>query len=343
MRHLMLLATMLALATPHAARAQDSVADFYRGKRLFLQVGSETGGGYDLVGRAVARHIAKYIPGSPTIVVQNVVGGGSVKLGNDFYNIAPRDGTYVALCSNGMPTAPLLAPESVKFDPRRFSWIGSTNREIEVLVVWHSAAVKTIDDVFKMPLIAGASSPGSATYDYPLVANALLGTKFKIVNGYSGATQVKLAMERGEVEANAALAFESAKTGYGDVLGDGKLKLMAQWGFEPHPQLQSTPLVPVGKDPEIHQILAILYARGDYGRPFFTPPDVPEERVAALRKAFAATMQDKDFLADTAKLHLDIDPVTGEDLQSLTDRLMATPPAVIERLRTLLSAKAKAN
>jgi tripartite-type tricarboxylate transporter receptor subunit TctC len=343
MRKLIILAA-LTLAAPCAARAQDAVADFYHGKRLFLQVGSETGGGYDLVGRAVARHIGKYIPGSPAIIVQNVVGGGSVKLGNDFYNIAPRDGTMIALCSNGMPTAPLLAPESVHFDPTRFSWIGSTNREIEVLVVWHNAPVHNLQDLFKLPLIAGASSPGSATYDYPLVTNALLGTKFKIVNGYSGATQVKLAMERGEVEANAALAWESAKTGYGDWLRDGKLELVAQYGFAPHPQLKSTPLMPIGKSEEEKQILAILYARGDYGRPFFTPPDVPAERVAALRRAFGETMRDADFLADTAKLHLDVDPVTGEALQDLTARLMRTPSAVLARLRTLLNASAtKAN
>ena len=340
MRSAVLLAAAALALSVTAAAAQDPVADFYRGKRLFLQVGSETGGGYDLVGRAVARHIGKYIPGAPAIVVQNIVGGGSVKMGNDLYNIAPRDGTVFALCSNGMPTAPLLAPDSVHFDPRRFAWIGSTNREVEVLVVWHQAAVRSVADLFTTPLIAGASSPGSATYDYPLVTNALLGTKFKIVNGYTGAPQVKLAMERGEVEANAALAWESAKTGYGDWLKDGKLRLVAQYGFEPHPQLSTTPLMPTGKSADDRQILAVLYARGDYGRPFFTPPEVPQDRVAALRRAFAATMRDADFIADAAKLHLDIDPVSGEALQQLTERLMATPRPVLDRLRGLLGAKA---
>jgi len=318
------------------AHADDSVAAFYKGKQIFLQIGSETGGGYDVVGRAVARHIAAHIPGNPTIVVQNVPGGGSLKLGNQFYAVAPRDGSVFGLASNGMPTTPLLNPGAAHFDPRNFYWLGSTSREVEVLIVWHEAPVKTLDDVFTKEMIVGASAPGSATWDFPLATNALLGTKFKIVTGYRGATQVKLAMEQGEVHANAALAWGSAKTNYADLLRDKKMRIIAQYGAKAS-DLPDVPLMPRAKSDADNQILDILYARSDYGRPFFLPQGVPADRAAALRRAFADTMKDPSFRADAQKVKMEFDPVTGEALEALTKRLMAMPESVAARARAILS------
>jgi tripartite-type tricarboxylate transporter receptor subunit TctC len=325
-----------------AARAQDAIADFYRGKRITLQVGSEAGGGYDVVAHVVAAHLGSHIPGSPQIVVQDVPGGGSLLLANLFATPqTPHDGTTIGLASNGMPTPPLLSPQAVHYDPGKFFWLGSPSQEIEILAVWHEAPVKTIDDVFAKELIVGASAPGSATWDFPFITNQLLGTKFKIVTGYRGATEVKLAMERGEVQANAALAWGSAKASYNDWLQNKNLNVVAQYGSRKAHDLQNVPLMPQAKKPEDQQILDILYARSEYGRPFFLPSGVPIERAMALRKAFAETMADPAFIADAQKAGLDVDPVSGEDHEELTKRLYATPSDVVERVRKLLDVTGK--
>jgi tripartite-type tricarboxylate transporter receptor subunit TctC len=281
--------------------------------------------------------MGKYIPGAPNIIVQNVPGGGSLRLANQIYNVGVKDGSVFALASNGMPTTPLLSPSAAHFDPQRFQWIGSTSREHEVMVVWHAAPVKKLADIFTTEMIVGASAPGSATLDYPLALNALLGTKFKIVTGYRGATQVKLAMERGEVHANVALAWGSAKTQYQDLLQSKKLIVMAKYSPTTDPELANVPIMPQAKTAADRQIMQILYSREDYGRPFFAPPGVPAERVAALRKAFMQTMKDPDFLADAHKRRIDIDPLTGDDLAKLTANLMTIPHDVVARARTILA------
>jgi len=319
------------------AQAQDSVADFYRGKTVILQIGSEPGGGYDVVGRVVAQHIGKYIPGKPNVIVQHVPGGGSLRLANQIYNTGAKDGTLFALASNGMPTTPLLIPTAAHFDPLHFQWLGSTSREIEVMVVWHEAPVKKLDDIFTTEMIVGASSPGSATWDFPFVLNQLLGTKFKIVTGYRGATQVKLAMQRGEVHANVALAWGSARAQYADVMRDGQLIVMAKYSETTDPALAKVPIMPKGKTVEDRQILDILYSRESYGRPFFMPPGVPADRVAALRRAFAETMKDPEFIKDAQKRNVDIDPVSGDELAALTRQLMEIPAATVARARKLLT------
>ncbi len=328
---------LMGIATT-AAKA-DAVSDFYKGKQVFLQIGSGAGGGYDLIGRILARHYGKYVPGNPTIVVQNVPGGGSLKLANQFGNTTNSDGTFIGLMSNGMPTTPLMNSKAAHFDPRKFSFIGSTSREIQVLVIWHTAPAKTLEDVFKTEVIAGASSPGSATLDVPLLTNALMGTKFKIVAGYPGATDVKLAMQRGEVHANAALAWGSARTQYADRLRSKELRVLAQYGAHKHPDLPDVPLFPMAKTAADQQIFDLMFARQNYGRPIVTPPNVPAERVKALIAAFEATMKDPSFLAEAAKADVEVDPMSAQEMQDLTERLFKTSPEVIARMRQLLGTQ----
>ncbi len=320
-----------------SASAQTSVADFYRGKTVTLQIGSEPGGGYDVVGRTVARFMGKYIPGAPNLIVQNVPGGGSLRLANQMYKVAPQDGTLFGLASNGMPTTPLLSPEAAHFDPTRFIFIGSTSREIEVMVVWHEAPVRTIDDVFTKEMIVGASAPGSATRDFPIVLNALLGTKFKVVSGYVGAGAIKLAMQRGEVHSNVALAWGSAKTSYGDLLRDKQINVVAKYSPTTDPELATVPMMPLGKTEADRQILQILYSREAYGRPFFTPPGVPADRVAALRRAFMDTMKDPEFRREAQLRTVEVEPIEGEELAALTRQLVAIPADVVARARQLLA------
>ncbi|HEY4135830.1 MAG TPA: tripartite tricarboxylate transporter substrate-binding protein [Alphaproteobacteria bacterium] len=339
MRKLFIAAALAGFAAlPNGAQA-DPVADFYKGKQLFMQIGSGTGGGYDLVGRVIARYMGKYVPGNPVIVVQNVPGGGSLKLANQFGNTTKADGTYIGVMSNGMPTTPLMNPEAAHFDPRKFSFIGSTSREIQVLVIWHTAPAKTLDDVFTTEVIAGASSPGSATLEVPMLTNALMGTKFKIIPGYPGATDVKLAMQRGEVHANAALAWGSARTQYADLLKSGELKVIAQYGTHKHPDLPDVPLFPKAKSAADQQMFDLMFARQDYGRPIVTPPKVPADRVAALIAAFDATMKDPGFLAEAAKVDVEVNPVSGKELQELTEQIFKTPPEVVARMRQLLGTQ----
>ena len=331
-------ALTLLLLSPRPGAAQDA-AGFYRGRNVFLQVGSGAGEGYDQYARLVARFIGRHIPGEPHIVVQNIPGGGSFVLANQFGNVTPRDGSVFGMFNNGMPTTPLLNPGVAKFDPRKFSFIGSPNREVQVFISWHTSPAQTLADAFTREIIVGASAPGAAPYDFPLVTNALLGTRFRIITGSGGTAAQILAMQRGEIHANPAVAWVTAKTQYAPMIADRQILLIGQFGFRPHPDIPDVPLFPTGANEADRQIFELLYARQEYGRPLLFPPDVPAERVAALRAAFDATMKDPDFRAEAQRLKIDIVPVAGVDMQNLTDRLFRTPPAVLERIQTLLGAK----
>jgi tripartite-type tricarboxylate transporter receptor subunit TctC len=323
---------------PPPAQAE-SVADFYKGKRLEIRVGTGPGGGYDLAARLVARTIGKYLPGNPNAIVQNVPGAASITLMNQLQSIAPKDGTVIGVVTNGIPTAPLLTPAAVRFDLPRFHWIGSPAPEIQIVMVWSRARVQTLPELFSKELIVGAIGPGTATYDVPMVTNAILGTRFKIVSGYGNTAQIDLAMERGEVEGHAALGWVSAKTRNQKWLAEGKVKILAQYGFRKHPDLPQVPLFDVPKDAAARQAVTVLFVRQEFGRPFLVPPGVPAERLAALRTAFAATMRDKGFLADAKKADLEINPVAGEELDRLSAQVTATGPDVASRLRAILAGK----
>lgn len=331
-----MLAFMAALSPIHALGDED-VARFYIGKQVQLIVGVAAGGAYDVVGRAVGRHIGRHIPGAPSVVVQNMPGAGSLAMGNHVYNVAARDGTVFGLANNGVATAPALTPGSARFDPAKFSWIGSSNREHLVVAVTVRSAAKTMQDMFTTEVIVGAVNTGSANLDYPLVTNAVLGTKFKVISGYEGISGIDLAMERGEVQGNAGLGWVYAKAQHAAALNEGRLIVLAQHGFRKHADLPDAPLLPAGKTEADRQALVLIYARQDYGRPFFGPPDIPEIRLAALRKAFDATLRDREFLAEAEKLKIDIDPVSGEELAALTKEITAIPPEVAARVRAILA------
>jgi hypothetical protein len=332
-------ASLAALLGSARSGNADPVADFYHGKTVFLQIGSGAGGVYDIMGRLAARYIGKYIPGNPTVVPQNVPGGGSLPLSNQFGNTTPRDGTYFGVFNNGMPMTPLLSPTAAHFDPRQFHFLGSPFREGEVLVVWHTAPVKTLADLFTKELVVGATSPGAAPYDFPLLTNIILGTKNKIVTGYQSSTETLLAMQRGEVYGIAGLSWNSTKTEYAEVIRNKEMNILAAYGMKNQPPLTpDIPMLPLGDTEEDHQIFQLLYARESYGMPFATPPGVPSERVAALKVAFEAMMHDPGFLADAKKLNIDIDPVPAAELGDLTVKLFQTPPAVVARAQQLLAS-----
>ena len=334
------LVVALGLGAALPASAQDDVAAFYRGKQLRMVVGSAVGGGYDLFARIVARHIVNHIPGRPHIIVQNQPAAGGAVMTNQLYGQGPKDGTVIGVPINGIPTAPLLQ-SGIQFDATKLIWVGSTNREAYVAFVWHSAPVESIADLRSREVVVGATTPGTTMVDFPLLVNDILGFKFKIVRGYQGTPQINLAIERGEVQGMGGIGWASVKAQTPHWISDKKIKVLAQYGLERHPELSDVPtMLELAKSNADRQAMTMLFARTEYGRPYFLPPDVPEERVAALRRAFDATMKDTAFIAEAAKLQFDVDPLTGEQVQALVAQLAATPREIVARVRAALETPA---
>jgi len=326
----------VALATALPASAQDDVAAFYKGKTIQLRVGSAAGGGYDVIARSIARHMGRHIPGNPSIAVQNVTGGGGLKLLNDLYTVAAKDGSVIGAGISGTPTGALLTPTVTKFDPRNFSWLGSAGTETFLVVITDRAPVQKLEDLFKRELVIGASASGGASVDFPLVSNAIIGTKFKIVSGYPAANVVvKIAMPAGEVDGCSVYTLSGIRTQHAREYAEGKIRILAQWGMKQDPQIPDAPLMPLGTKAD-YQLFELLYARSNYGRPYMVPPGVPPARVAALRAAFAAVFKDPAFVAEADKQKLEVDHISAEEITGLTERVMATPPEVVARIQALL-------
>ncbi len=333
----LLLVSLLVSAQAHAA---DDVAAFYRGKQLRLVVGTAPGGGYDLFARIVARHLAAHVPGQPTIVVQNLPAAGGLVMTNQLYAVGPKDGTVIGVPINGIPTAPLLQ-QGAQFDPTRLIWLGSTNREPYVAFVWHTAPVQSLAELRTRELVVGATAPGTTMADFPLVSNDILGLKYKVVRGYEGTPQINHAIERGELQGNGGIGWAAVKAQVPQWIAEKKITVIAQYGLKRNAELTEVPsMLEQTKSEPDRQALTMLFARTEYGRPYFLPPDVPVERVNALRRAFEATMKEPAFVADAARLQLDIDPMTGEEVQALVGQLARTPPAIVARVRGALEALA---
>ncbi len=329
---------IVGMFTQHMSAHAQSAQEFYAKRHVTLQIGSGVGGGYDVIGRLFARHIGKFIPGNPTVSPQNVPGGGSLQLANQFANITARDGSVFGIFNTGMALTPLLTPSAAKFDPRKFNFIGSPAREAHVLIVWHTAPVQTIEDVFKTTLTVAATAPGGAPYEFPHLTNTLLGTKFKVIKGYRSSQASKLAMEREEVHGIAGHGWASVKAEYGEDLAAGRIKVVAAFGMKKHKDLENVPLFPTGSSEEERRLFALMYSRQVIGRPFAAPQDVPKDRLEALRKAYAATVKDPNFLAEASKFNVDIDPVFHDELNELINELYATPQSIVARMQAILKA-----
>ena len=335
---LALAALFVAAAAP--AHAQQDVAEFYKGKTIRIIVGVGVGSGYDINARVLARHFADHIPGNPTVIVQNQPGAGSLTMTNALYNTGPFDGTVIGASFNGMPTTPLLQPSGARFDPNKLVWLGSTNRETQVTYVWHTAPVTKLADLFTTELIVGAQAPGSTQYDFPVLVNHLFGTKFKVVTGYESTPKIHLAMESGEVQGNGASNWSTLKAINSNWLEEKKVRLIAQWALKKNAELVDVPLIlDLAKTEADKQALELALARLEFGRPFFLPPNVPAERVEALRRAFDATLKDKAFLADADKSKIELDPLTGEQVAALVEQVSRTPADIAARVRSALESK----
>ena len=337
------LATALALAASLLAsptRAQPA-DEFFRGKKeLNLITSSAVGGGYDSYSRLIARHMSKYLPGNPTIVVQNMLGGGGIRATNYTYNVAPRDGTVFALIDRGMPTAPLLYADKsqARFDAVRFSWIGSIMRETGMGVISTRAAAANIEDAKSHALFFGATGPETDPAMYARLVNDLLGTRIKVINGYKGQPEEFQAIEKGELDG----LFMSGWSGPGrayvrDQISKGQMRLLVQMAPARDPQHPDTPtLMDLVSSPQDRQIVALVMDRVALGRPVVAPPGLAADRLAFLRAAFRQAIDDPELRAEAEKLRLAIDPTFGEEAQNVIARLYASPTEVVERMRKIV-------
>jgi tripartite-type tricarboxylate transporter receptor subunit TctC len=326
-------AVLAALAVAVPASAQ-SVADFYKGKNLDLYVGSDPGGEYDLLTRLGGRHLGKHVPGTPNVVVHNMPGGGGIKMAIYLYNVPPKDGTTMGVILNNLPGLQATHDPNVPIDLTAMRWIGSISPAVETMTAFKTAGVSTWEEVKTKEVIAGATGRSSITYLYPTLMNAFLGTKFKIVAGYTSGNSINLAMEKGEVQARNN-TWSSWKATKPDWLKDGTIKVLVQEGPKA-PDLDVPRLSDLARNDDDAQVIRLIVSGAYLGRPFATPPGVPDARVAALRAAFEAMMKDREFLDDAAKLKVDVAPVKGEELQAFVANLMKFPERLVPKAKEFL-------
>ena len=322
-----------AAAASGAANAQ-SVAEFYKGKTLSLYSGHSAAGAYSAYARLLEMHIGKHIPGNPTTVLRIMEGGTGLTLANWLYNVGPKDGLAFGIFHERMGLEPVVAPRGTQFDGRKFTWIGSMAKQTSVCFTWHESKVKTVADAKAMGIPVGASAAAASDSVMPRMMNAMLGTKFQIIRGYGG-SDVMLAIERREIEGRCGFGWASMKTTRPDWYKDGKINLIAQFSFKPHPDLPNVPVMMDLVDKlEDKQALELIFATQEMGRPFAAPPGIPADRAAALRAAFEAAAKDPALLADAKKQDLEIETLGGQEITDLLVRLYDTPKAVVDRVES---------
>jgi tripartite-type tricarboxylate transporter receptor subunit TctC len=322
------LTVAIALTLPSVAAADDSaIAAFYAKRTVSIAVGFSPGGNYDLYARLVSRHIGKHIPGNPTVIVQNMPGAGSRRLANTLANLGPHDGTMIGLPNQGIAMDQALGTEGVKFDARKFNWIGSPIEDNNVFWGWHANPVKTIEEARQHEFVVGATGPGSPTTYYPRIMNDLLGTKFKVVSGYPGSNELDFAIEKGEVGGR-VVSWTSLKI-TADWIATGKANVMLQFGLRKAAELPNVRMLQdLAANPKQREIFEFLCLVPAMGRPFFMSQATPPERVAAIRQAFAATMKDPAFLDDARRARLDVEPLTGAEIAQIVARKFNAPEDV---------------
>jgi tripartite-type tricarboxylate transporter receptor subunit TctC len=316
------------------AQAQ-SVADFFKGKTITVLIGVSPGGEYDLQARLISRFIGRHIPGNPNVVAQNMVGAGGITEANWLYNLAPKDGTYIGMIQNALPTLQAVGIPGPQFDSSKFNWIGSIAPTVETLAVWHTTGVRTIEDARQKEVIIGAVGRGGITDTFPRMINEFAKTKLKIVVGYPGGNDVNLAMERGEVGGRNN-TWSSWKVTKRKWLDDKLITILAYEGPK-QADLGNVPSVQdLAGNEEDKAVIRLISAGTHFGRPLAAPPGVPADRLAALRAAFLATMKDPDFIKEAEAGNIEIDPVTGDRMQKVAEEIMAAPKSVKDRARPLI-------
>ncbi len=331
---------ILAAALLACAMTPARAAEFYEGKVATIIVGFTPGGTYDQMARLYARHMPRFLPGKPTIVVQNMPGAGSLVATTHLANTAVRDGTVLGVVGGGTVWESILGNPQARYDPKTFNWIGGKSRDNITCLVWHTSPIRTIADAMASEVIVGATGPGSRTMTFPKALNDLVGTKFKIVAGYPGGNEITMALEKGEVGGYCGWALGSLKQRAPQWYDEKKVRFLVQFASARDKDLQDVPLaVDLAKTPAHRDIMEFLTSDAVLAWTLLAPPGVPGERVALLRQAFEAMLRDPAVLAEAEREKLEIDPVPGPELQALVERLARTPPATLEAIKQINGGK----
>ena len=333
LRSILFVAAVVVAGLQGAAQAED----FYRGKTVRLVVPSAPGGGYDSYGRTLAQFMAKHIAGEPTVVVQNMPGGGGLTAANWLFNIAPKDGLTFGMIQRGVPFYPYFGDKNALFKPAEFVWLGSLAAEVGAVSVFHTSKAKTMADAFSFPILLGGSGPNDSE-TYPHLMNNTIGTKFKIVSGYKSNTETLLAIERGEVEGLSG-SWSSMKANRPAWVANKQVRALVQIARAKQPDLPDVPLVmDFVKDPEHRAMWNVALAMAQVGRPVAAPPGIPTEQADILRKAFWDTMQDPAFVADMEKNRREVSPENAESMERILKEVAATPESTLAKLATYMQA-----
>jgi tripartite-type tricarboxylate transporter receptor subunit TctC len=325
-----LAAAIVVTAAPATAQTPEQ---FYTGKTIDLVIGYPPAGSNDVWGRLLARHIGKHIPGKPNVVPKNMPGAGSFLAVNTIYNVSPKDGTVIGI---GAPTTVLdekLGSQGVRFKTAELNWIGRGDSLINMIFMWKTSPVQSIEDALKTEATLAGTGAGSTVSIYPTVMNNVFKTKFKLIMGYRGSNDAMLAVERGETEGHST-SWLALKVAHPDWIRDKKVKILVQFSLKRHPEMADVPtIVDMARSDEERRMLSAIVAAAEIGTAFFTTPGVPADRLAVLRSAFDATMKDPEFLAEARKLTLSVNPMTGQDLQKMVSEVADMPPDLLEKVR----------
>jgi tripartite-type tricarboxylate transporter receptor subunit TctC len=328
------IACAVAISTPAHA------ADFYAGKTIEFIVGADSGGGYDIYARLIARHLGRHILGNPATVVKNMPGASSGRAAAFIYSVAPKNGTAIGALFPGAIIGPLLEERSeILFDPTKFTHLATADTGVRVCATYHTSKIKTYDDTLKYKTIMGASATGASTRDYVQFKKKTTKAQFEIVMGYKGTADITLAMERGEVDGLCGWDFSSVKSQKPDWLRDGKLNILVQVGLEPDPELTKMGVPRIWNyiaEERDRKAVELIVSQQMFQRPYVAAPGTPPQQVAILRNAFMSAMRDPLFLADAEKSRIDVAPASGEKIQALVEQLYATPKDIVARARELI-------
>lgn len=333
------LVLMATFGAPLAAMSE-TAEEFFGKSRVTMYIGSAPGAGYDLYGRAVARHMGRHLPGSPTLVPSNMPGAGSIVLANFMYARAPKDGSALAGIQNGDVLEPIIGNNNARFKPSEFTWLGSVNKQTNVCISWASTGVKSVSDVMSKEFLVGVVT-STSTETVANLVNELVGSKFKLIKGYQSTTAVLKAMEQGEVGGLCGIGIDSVQSSMADALKNGRINVFMQIGSDRHPELpQASFVYDHLKNPGDKELLDFLMARMLFGRPFLAPPGVPADRAKLLQDAFWKTMSDPEFLAEASRLNMPVMPINGADVRTSVVKLENASPTLIGRATKIIGGPA---
>jgi tripartite-type tricarboxylate transporter receptor subunit TctC len=314
----------------------DAVADFYQGKQIRLIVGNTSGGDYDAGARLLARYMNKYIPGTPTIIIQNMPGAASIVAANHLYNVAPKDGSVFGSFSRNVAAQGAIGRDTLKADPRKFGWIGGSSFPGRICAASSTSGVKSAEDLFTHELIVGGAGAAASLSILPTTMNRVLGTKFKIVEGYKGAPEVILAVERGELQ-GICHTYSLFQSTHADLVKSGKIRILLHAEEAAFPDNPGVPSVyQFAKTEEQKQMMRFIFSSVEFGRPYVAPPGIPADRLTALRSAFASALKDQGLLDDAEKQKIDMTYLPPDQLEALVNKLFATPREIIAQAQELM-------